>query len=222
MWHIARRTAPTQNAHMPPSNDSVLFEDALGHATGQAARLACSRMAGRALIRVSCNRPGADRRLTPRAFRHSSQLSPLTAHEYLCQCAMAAPDDKMSWVLPQRPSVGGSCSASRWSLSHFPLYQGAVIKTHRDRVGLFPGRKGAASDAVHRLGFLTHAGGEPTRPGRRLPVAFAKYSPGGRRSARLAMQGIAATDAPSRKPREAVSMSLYHCSLVSDINRTRP
>ncbi len=29
MWHIALRTAPTQNAHMPPSNDSVLFEDAL-------------------------------------------------------------------------------------------------------------------------------------------------------------------------------------------------
>ncbi len=26
--------------------------------------------------------------------------------------------------------------------------------------------------------------------------------------------GIAAMDAPSRKPREAVSMSLYHCSLV--------
>ena len=30
MWHIARRTAPTQNTHMPPSNDPILFEDALG------------------------------------------------------------------------------------------------------------------------------------------------------------------------------------------------
>ncbi len=60
-------------------------------------------------------------------------------------------------------------------------YQGAVIKTHRDRVRLFPGRKEAASDAAHRLGFLTHSGGERTRPGRRLPEAF------GRRCARLAM-----------------------------------
>ena len=63
---------------------------------------------------------------------------------------------------------------------------------------------------LHRLGFLTHSGGERTRPGRRLPEAF------GRRSARLAMRCIAATGAPSRKPREAVSMSLYHRSLVLD------
>ena len=60
----------------------------------------------------------------------------------------------------------------------------------------------------NRLGFLTHSGGERTRPGRRLPEAF------GRRSVRLAMRRIPAADAPSRKPREAVSMGLYHCSLV--------
>jgi hypothetical protein len=57
-----------------------------------------------------------------------------------------------------------------------------------------------------RLGirFLTPSGGKRTRPGRRLPVAF------GRRSTRLAMRCIAAPGAPSRKPREAVSMGLYH------------
>ena len=88
------------------------------------------------------------------------------------------------------------------------LYQGAVIKTHRDRVRFSPGRKGAAGDAAHRLGFLTPSGDKRTRPVGRLAEAL------GRRSARLAMRCIAATGAPSREPRQAVSMGLYHCSLV--------
>ena len=83
-----------------------------------------------------------------------------------------------------------------------------MIKTHRDRVRFSPGRKGAAGDAAHRLGFLTPSGDKRTRPVGRLAEAL------GRRSARLAMRCIAATGAPSREPRQAVSMGLYHCSLV--------
>ena len=65
------------------------------------------------------------------------------------------------------------------------LYQGSVIKTHRDRVRFSPGRKEAAGDAGHRQGFLTPAGGMRTRQGCglgwRLPVAL------GRRCPRLAI-----------------------------------
>ncbi len=80
--------------------------------------------------------------------------------------------------------------------------------THRDRAGDPPGRREAAGDAGHRQGFPTPSAesptaGSPERPERRLPKAF------GRRRARLAMPGIAAPRAPSRKPWEAVSMSHY-------------
>jgi len=92
--------------------------------------------------------------------------------------------------------------------------------THRDRVRFSPGRKGAAGDAAHRLGNLAPSGDKRTRPEGRLAEALARYQIGGRRYARLAMplyckyMGIAATGAPSREPRQAVSMGLYHYSLV--------
>ena len=73
------------------------------------------------------------------------------------------------------------------------LYQGALIMTHRDRVGDPPGRRGAAGDAGHRQGFPTPSGGSPRRPERRLPKAF------GRRRLRLAMPRIATPRAPGRK-----------------------
>ena len=51
-------------------------------------------------------------------------------------------------------------------------YQGAMINTHRDRVRLFPGEVGSRGRCEpHRLGDLTHSGGERTRPRRRLPEA---------------------------------------------------
>ena len=62
----------------------------------------------------------------------------------------------------------------------------------------------------HRQGFPTSSGGSPARPERRLPKAF------GRRRPWLAMPRIAAPRAPGRKPWEAVSMSHYQRSLVSD------
>ena len=114
-----------------------------------------------------------------------------------------------SWTL-QRSLIStiGNIRPHRIQSSATALYQGAVIKTHRDRVRFSPGRKGAAGDAAHRLGFLTPSGDKRTRPVGRLAEAL------GRRSARLAMRCIAATGAPSREPRQAVSMGLYHCSLV--------
>ena len=86
------------------------------------------------------------------------------------------------------------------------LYQGAVIKTHRDRVRLFPGEVGSRGRCEpHRLGFLTPSGGERPRP------KAASRGASVCRSARLAMlQHRGERSAPSRKPREAVSMSLYH------------
>ncbi len=79
-----------------------------------------------------------------------------------------------------------------------------MIETHRDRVRFLPGRKGAAGDAAHRLGFLTPAGDKRTRPEGRLAEALARYQIGGRRCAHLAMplfyeyMGIAATGALAR------------------------
>ena len=90
------------------------------------------------------------------------------------------------------------------------LYQGSVIKTPRDRVRFSPGSKAAAGDAAHRLGNLAPAGDKRARPEGRLAEALARYQIGGRRCARLAMRCIAATGAPSREPRQAVSMGLYH------------
>ena len=75
---------------------------------------------------------------------------------------------------------------------------------YRDRVRFSPGRKEDAGDVVHRQGFLTPSGDKRTQPERRLPVAF------GRRCPRLTMSRIAVPGAPSRKPREDVSMGLYH------------
>jgi hypothetical protein len=75
---------------------------------------------------------------------------------------------------------------------------------YRDRVRFSPGRKEAVVDAGRRQGHLTPSGDKRTRPGRRLPVAF------GRRCPRLVMHRIAAPGAPSRKPREAVSIGHYH------------
>ena len=115
----------------------------------------------------------------------------------------------MSMVAGPRDRWKGGASHAR---IHVPpghaIYQGTVIKAHRDRVRFSPGRKGAAGDAAHRLGFLTPSGDKRPRPEGRLAEAL------GRRCARLAMRCIAATGAPSRKPRQAVSMGLYHCSLV--------
>ncbi len=89
-----------------------------------------------------------------------------------------------------------------------------MIKTHRDRVRLFPGEVGSRERCEpHRLGFLTPSGGERTRPKAAASRGFrTSFRPSC--DATLAYMCIAATTAPSRKPREAVSMSLYHRSLV--------
>ncbi len=74
------------------------------------------------------------------------------------------------------------------------LYQGALIMTHRDRVGGSSGRRKVAGDAGHRQNFSTPSDGPHTRPQRRLTKAF------GRRRARFAMPRIATAHAPGRKP----------------------
>ena len=85
----------------------------------------------------------------------------------------------------------------------FTLYQGALIRTHRDRVGGPSGRRGGAGDAGHRHAVPTPSDGPHPRPEGRLPKAF------GRRRARLAMSHIATPHAPCRKPWETVSMGPY-------------
>ena len=80
--------------------------------------------------------------------------------------------------------------------------------THRDPLSVPPGRREVAVDAVHRRDFSTPSDGSLRGPKRRLSRAF------GLRHARLAMPRIAAPDVPCRKPRQAVSMSHYLCSLV--------
>ena len=91
--------------------------------------------------------------------------------------------------------VPGKGQKARKSLTTVPELdnQPAVIKTHRDRVRLFPGEVGNRGRCEpHRLGFLTHSGGERTRPRRRLPEAHrASFRPScdahtSRRRARLA------------------------------------
>ena len=91
---------------------------------------------------------------------------------------------------------------------------------HRDRAGDPAGHRAgsreAAGPAEHRSGFLTPSGEQRTRPGRRLLRGFRPQAPW-----RTSLgfwtgppscdaEGIAATGAPSRKPREAVSMGIYH------------
>ncbi len=80
--------------------------------------------------------------------------------------------------------------------------------TPRDRVGGPSGRRDGTGDAGHRQAVPTQSDGPHPRPKGRLPKAF------GQRRARLAMSHIATPHAPCRKPWEAVSMGLYHRSLV--------
>ena len=90
--------------------------------------------------------------------------------------------------------------------------------THRDRAGDPAGHRAgsreAAGPAEHRQGFPTPSGDKRTRPGRRLApwlspaITLADVARLLDRAPVLRCRGIAATGAPSRKPREAVSMGL--------------
>ena len=88
------------------------------------------------------------------------------------------------------------------------LYQGALIRTHRDGLPKFLARRVDCGDAVHRKGRATlpESLGRPPFGSRMRPV-------GGRRNG-LTMHRIAGAAPPTRRAAYAISWGHYQRSLV--------
>ena len=87
-------------------------------------------------------------------------------------------------------------------------YQGAMIETHRDGLQRFSARSVRCGDAGYRKTCAT-----PSESLCRPPFRSRRWSVGGRRKV-LPMHRIACTFPPTRRTAYAISMGLYHCSLV--------